>query len=72
VGEYSILPGDADGNPDEDGNPTTPCTGEFGNAAANTGCAQPIAQFLGSNPDDGNAYKVDPRMLMVIHEAFVQ
>ena len=72
VGEYSILPGDADGNPDEDGNPTTPCTGEFGNPAANTGCAQPIAQFLGSNPDDGNAYKVDPRMLMVIHEAFVQ
>ena len=65
VGEYSINPDDADGA-------TGPCTGEHGNPAANTGCAQPIAQFLGSNPDDGNAFKVDPRMLMVIHEAFVQ
>ena len=72
VGEYSILPGDADGNPDDDGLPTTPCTGEHGNAAANTGCAQPIAQFLGGNPDVGPVNYVDPRMLMVIHEAFVQ
>jgi hypothetical protein len=74
VGEYSILPADADGNPDEDGNPTTPCTGAHGpaNAADNVGCAQPIAQFLGNNPDHGAADVVDPRMLMVIHEAFVQ
>jgi hypothetical protein len=73
VGEYSILPADADGNPDEDGNPTTPCTGEHGNPAANTGCAQPIAQYLGENPTAGTGVnKVDPRMLMVIHEAFVQ
>jgi hypothetical protein len=68
VGEYSILPADADGNPDADGISTTPCTGEHGNPAANTGCAQPIAQFLGA----ANADLVDPRMLMVIHEAFVQ
>jgi hypothetical protein len=74
VGEYSILPADADGNPDEDGNPTTPCTGAHGpaNAADNVGCAQPIAQYLGGNPDVGPVNFVDPRMLMVIHEAFVQ
>jgi len=74
VGEYSILPADADGNPDGNGDPTTPCTGAHGpaNAADNTGCAQPIAQFLGANPDVGGLNYVDPRMLMVIHEAFVQ
>jgi len=74
VGEYSILPGEADGNPDADGVPTTPCTGAHGpaNAADNVGCAQPIAQFLGGNPDVGGVNYVDPRMLMVIHEAFVQ
>jgi hypothetical protein len=65
VGEYSIDPDDADGA-------SGPCTGEHGNPANNTGCAQPIAQFLGSNPSVGPAYKVDPRMLMVIHEAFIQ
>ena len=75
VGEYSILPADADGNPDADGIPTTPCTGAHGpaNAADNVGCAQPIANFLGSNPDVGTGSDlVDPRMLMVIHEAFIQ
>ena len=74
VGEYSILPADADGNPDADGNTTTSCTGAHGpaNAADNVGCAQPIAQFLGANPDVGAPDMVDPRMLMVIHEAFVQ
>jgi hypothetical protein len=76
VGEYSILPADADGNPDDvTGLPTTPCTGAHGppNAASNTGCAQPIAQFLGRNPSTGGGTDfVDPRMLMVIHEAFVQ
>jgi hypothetical protein len=78
VGEYSILPGDADGNPDEDGNPTTSCTGDQSAAAQangdNDGCAQPIATFLGRA--NGNNVTVDdfvdPRMLMVIHEAFVQ
>lgn len=78
VGEYSILPEDADGNPDEDGLPTTSCTG--GQSAAeqaagdNAGCAQPIATFLGrANGNNVVADDfVDPRMLMVIHEAFVQ
>jgi len=78
VGEYSILPEDADGNPDEDGAATTSCTG--GQSAQNqvdgdnAGCAQPIATFLGRA--NGNNVLVDdfvdPRMLMVIHEAFVQ
>jgi len=79
VGEYSILPEDADGNPvfndtTEEWETTTPCTGAHGpaNAADNAGCAQPIAQFLGGNPDVGPVNYVDPRMLMVIHEAFVQ
>jgi hypothetical protein len=67
VGEYSIDPDDADGV-------SGPCTGAHGpaNAADNVGCAQPIAQFLGANPDVGPVDMVDPRMLMVIHEAFVQ
>ena len=69
VGEYSILPEDADGA-------NGPCTGAHGPAEAinNTGCAQPIATFLGRA--NGNNVTVDdfvdPRMLMVIHEAFVQ
>jgi len=68
VGEYSIHPDDADGA-------SGPCTGAHGpaNAADNVGCAQPIAQFLGSNPDVGTGPDmVDPRMLMVIHEPFIQ
>jgi len=74
VGEYSILPADADAT---DGT----CTGAQGGAASsygpggeNSGCAQPIATFLGRA--NGNNVIVDdfvdPRMLMVIHEAFVQ
>ena len=67
VGEYSIDPDDADGA-------TGPCTGAHGpaNAADNVGCAQPIAQYMGGNPDVGGVNYVDPRMLMVIHESFVQ
>ncbi len=68
VGEYSIHPDDADGV-------SGPCTGEHGNPANNTGCATPIAQFLGREPTTGAGVLpdlVDPRMLMVIHEAFVQ
>jgi len=68
VGEYSIHPDDADGA-------SGPCTGAHGlaNAADNVGCAQPIANFLGRNPDVATGSDlVDPRMLMVIHEAFVQ
>ncbi len=53
-----------------DGNPLTPAT--------NTGCALPIAQFefvaepgTGSLPP-GTIETLDPRMVMAIHEAFVQ
>jgi len=72
VGEYSILPADADA---QDGT----CTGEqtgaqstYGTGGVNSGCAQPIATFLGRNNVTGSTDFVDPRMLMVIHEAFVQ
>lgn len=72
VGEYSILPADADAT---DGT----CTGaqagaasSYGPGGENSGCAQPIATFLGRNNVTGNTDFVDPRMLMVIHEAFVQ
>ena len=72
VGEYSILPADADA---QDGT----CTGEQANAdtsygpgGANSGCAQPLATYLGRNNVTGSTDFVDPRMLMVIHEAFIQ
>ena len=65
VGEYSIHPDDADAT---DGT----CTGDQSPGADNSGCAQPIATFLGRNNASGVADFVDPRMLMVIHEAFVQ
>ena len=74
VGEYSILPEDADAT---DGT----CTGEqtgaqstYGAGGVNSGCAQPIATFLGrANGNNVTADDfVDPRMLMVIHEPFVQ
>ncbi len=74
VGEYSIQPEDADAT---DGT----CTGEqtgaqstYGVGGVNSGCAQPIATFLGRANGNNVAVDdfVDPRMLMVIHEAFVQ
>ncbi len=63
IGEYSIHPDDADGA-------NGPCTGAHGgaNIINNTGCAQPIATFLGRDNDD----LIDPRMLMVIHQPFIQ
>ena len=63
IGEYSIHPDDADGV-------SGPCTGAHGpaNATDNVGCAQPIATFLGRDNDD----LIDPRMLMVIHQPFIQ
>ena len=88
VGEYSILPEEADGQPefDEDTEEwvhTVSCTGvqnpgegggpgSYGPGGANEGCAQPIATFLGRFNETGSEDLVDPRMLMVIHEAFVQ
>ena len=77
VGEYSILPADADGqsasctgvqHPAQGGGPAS-----FLPGGANEGCAQPIAKFLGRDPDVGTGPDlVDPRMLMVIHEAMIQ
>lgn len=72
VGEYSIHPEDADAI---DGTCTGVQTGAqstYGVGGENSGCAQPIATFLGRNNVTGSADFVDPRMLMVIHEAFVQ
>jgi hypothetical protein len=43
------------------------CTGDA--AGDNSGCAHPISTFLGTANSQDN---IDPRMLMVIHEAFVQ
>ena len=75
VGEYSIDPDDADGV-------SGSCTGGQSGAEQangdNVGCAQPIATFLGRGATGSNGQIdpandfVDPRMLMVIHEAFVQ
>jgi len=65
VGEYSILPADADAT---DGT----CSGDQAAGADNSGCAQPLATFLGRDNVTGSPDMVDPRMLMVIHEAFVQ
>ncbi len=74
VGEYSILPADADA---QDGTCTGLQTGAastYATGGENSGCAQPIATFLG-RANGKNVVTddfVDPRMLMVIHEAFVQ
>jgi hypothetical protein len=65
VVEYLIHPNFVDGA-------TGPCTGDPADPASNSGCAQPIARFAYRSPDDGPEIPVDPRMLMVIHEGFVQ
>ena len=54
------------------------CTGDpadgFGPGEGNAGCAQPVARFFytGQNSDGDPIVDVDPRMLMIIHEAFGQ
>lgn len=52
------------------------CTGNpnegYGSGEGNEGCALPIAQFDLIDPVTGNVELVDPRMLMPIHEAFIQ
>jgi len=52
------------------------CTGDPTDIVGNEGCAQPIAEFIYTDPNsDGDPeeeVKVDPRMLMIIHEAFGQ
>jgi len=46
------------------------CTGDP--AGVNTGCAQPIAQFEITDVPGGTVEKIDPRMVMTVHEAFIQ
>ena len=52
------------------------CTGNpgdgYGAGQGNEGCAMPIAQFDVIDPVTGAVDLVDPRMLMPIHEAFIQ
>jgi hypothetical protein len=70
-----------------DGANGLPCTGNpadgYGPGEGNEGCAMPIAQFNfvaqgdGTDDDtsglpDGVIEKIDPRMVMTIHEAFTQ
>jgi hypothetical protein len=64
VGEYIIHPNFTDGA-------NGPCTGDPNDPASNTGCAMPVATFEYTNAMNV-VEKVDPRMLMVIHEAFGQ
>lgn len=59
VMEFALGPDDLDAT---DGS----CTGDA--AGDNSGCAQPISTFLATEASD----TIDPRMLMVIHEPFVQ
>jgi len=69
VAEYIIHPNFTDGGAAYNG---ATCNGDPTDSAANQGCAQPIARFDYTSPDGGEVQKVDPRMLMVIHEAFGQ
>jgi hypothetical protein len=72
VAEYIIHPNFTDGGI---GNPAGGCSGDPSDIAGNQGCAQPIARFYYTSPDSDDpddAIAVDPRMLMVIHEAFGQ
>jgi hypothetical protein len=72
VAEYIIHPNFTDGGAAYGGDK---CTGDPADEIVggdNAGCAQPIAMFDYTSPDDGAVQKVDPRMLMVIHEAFGQ
>jgi len=72
VAEYIIHPNFTDGGAAYGGDT---CTGNPADelvGGANAGCAQPVAMFDYTSPDGGAAQAVDPRMLMVIHEAFGQ
>ena len=76
VAEYLTHPNWTDGGIGWGGT----CNGEPNDPAGNLGCAKPVAMFVYTNDgtgdettDDVNSpVKVDPRMLMVIHEAFGQ
>ena len=74
VGEYLIDADHLDGG-SAAGDGSGQCTGDqTPGATTNGGCAQPIATFLGrANGNNVTADDfVDPRMLMTIHEAFIQ
>jgi hypothetical protein len=51
------------------GNPSDPFVGP---APSNSGCALPIAQFEITTTPGGTVEKLDPRMVMTVHEAFIQ
>ncbi len=70
VAEYLTHPNWTDGGHGWDGD----CSGDPTDPGSNSGCAQPVATFeyTGPNSDSDPAVRVDPRMLMVIHEAFGQ
>jgi len=69
VAEYLTHPDFTDGGAAYDG---ATCNGDPTDSAGNQGCAQPIATFAYRESDSGPEIPVDPRMLMVIHEAFGQ
>jgi len=71
VVEYLIHPNFTDGGAAYQGGT---CTGDPTDMVGNQGCAQPIAKFIYTGPDSDSdpEVKVDPRMLMIIHEAFGQ
>jgi len=48
------------------------CTGNPNVPAENTGCAQPIAEFVWTTTPGGTVENIDPRMVMTVHEAFTQ
>lgn len=62
VGHIDRATGSCTGNPNEG----------YGAGEGNEGCAMPIAQFDVIDPVTGEVDLVDPRMLMPIHEAFIQ
>ena len=72
VVEYLIHPNWTDGGDGWVGLGGTACTGDPN--GDNSACARPIARFIytGPNSDNDPEQKVDPRMLMIIHEAFGQ
>jgi hypothetical protein len=68
VAEYLTHPNWTDGGDGWGGG----CNGDPTDPAGNLGCAQPVATFDYTLPGSDATVNVDPRMLMVIHEAFGQ
>jgi hypothetical protein len=76
VAEYLSHPNWTDGGPGWSNLPGGGggCNGDPTDPGGNSDCAQPVATFeyTGPNSDSDPVVPVDPRMLMVIHEAFGQ